>query len=138
MTHKMSMPMPLLAALAGLALSGASDTPLAGTWSASDATLVLGASGGHLQQGCALLTLDPIHVDGSGRFTAQGRFETLSLQPPDESADAAVAQTARTRPASLSGELRGNAVALVLTVGSESPRQLTLLAGQKAHPARCL
>jgi hypothetical protein len=125
--------------LAGLAATGAAaQTPLAGTWSADDATLVLGPEGGRLQSGCTLVTLAPVSADARGRFSAQGRIEAISVLPPDERADEDVAEPAQTRPAQLVGEVHGGAVTLELTAGGEAPRHLALTPGQHARPRRCL
>jgi hypothetical protein len=135
----MRMPIPLMAALAAPALLGAGvAAPLAGTWGAGDAQLILGPTGGRLVQGCALVLLDPVRPDASGRFSVQGSIATLDMRPPQESADETVTQAAETRPATISGIFAGDRLTLDLTVAGEAPRRLSLVLGQRVRLARCL
>jgi hypothetical protein len=134
----MMRPRILLALLAGLATLGAGEAALTGTWGSEDSALVVGPAGGRLQFRCTLVSFGPVRPDAAGHFTVPATTATVSMRPPDESADETVAQSAETRPASLAGTVNGDGLNLTLTASGEAPQTLSLLPGQHARPQRCL
>jgi hypothetical protein len=122
------------AATTGGGSAGVNETLAAGVWGGEHARVEVGEGGVRIEFDCAAGRIEgPVALDGEGRFDAKGTYTAQHAGPVrfNEEADA--------RPARYSGRVRGQTMALTVTLADpeEERGTFTLTRGSDVRLTKC-